>query len=607
MTYQPSERDPSHSPWQRPDDSPTPAPYDTAPALPPVTPASRPKPIRWIVALLATVLVVVTGVGLAMLAMGGRTTAAQGPTFLPPDTMVYMESRLDLPGDQRDNLIAFLGKFPGFADPAAFDLKVNDTLDRLTREATQNEYSYTGDIKPWFDGEIAIGITEPPEAMTPGTDAFETGDAIPSFVGSLSVADRAALEAFLVRLRADMTEATFVETVHGEVTIVTYQDDAAPDQSFSYAVTDESLLFAAKADDLRSALDVRSGAQPSLASAEGFQERFAGLPSERLGALYMDLGGYRELLESQLEGVDEATRAMIEDALDQFPDSVAGTLRVEGDRMVAEMVWSGPDGAATPPARSTSLAGRMPSTTAFYFETRDVGQTIQTAVELVMEQLGVTVPDSQVDQVEEFLGSPVEDFLLWIEDTAVSVALDGDQVTLGIAATVTDETIAAQRVERLTTAIRAASAFGAVPFEIEESDVAGALITTIELVSDPLLPLPDDLPFEPSLSYGIHDGIFYLGVGDFVSDAIERGESDSLAGNGAYSTALEAAGGATNTGVMYLDLASIRAFAERMVPEAERAEYDLEYQPYLEALDRLIVTGTVRDGDNAARVLLYVE
>ncbi len=146
MSNQPSDRDPSPSPWQRPADTPT-APWSVAPStadaapssdvgapLPPVTPVSRPKPVRWIVALLATALVVATGVGLAMLATGSRTTTAQGPTFLPPDTMVYMETRLDLPGDQRENLIAFMGKFPGFADPAAFDLKVNDTLDRLTRE-----------------------------------------------------------------------------------------------------------------------------------------------------------------------------------------------------------------------------------------------------------------------------------------------------------------------------------------------------------------------------------------------------------------------------------------------------------------------------------------
>jgi hypothetical protein len=619
MSNQTSDRDPSPSPWQRPDDSPTAPlavtpstadttrPSDAGAPLPPVTPVSRPKPVRWIVALLATALVVATGAGLAMLATGSRTTAAQGPTFLPPETMVYMETRLDLPGDQRENLIAFMGKFPGFADPAAFDLKVNDTLDRLTRESTQGEYSYAADIKPWFDGEVAIGITDVPELPGVSGDDVIDGAEVPDFVGSLSVADRAALEAFLVRLRADLTEATYVETAHGDVTIVTYQDHAAPDPLFSYAVTDESLLFAAQAADLMAALDVRSGAQPSLAGAAGFQERFAGLPSERLSALYVDLRGYRQVLESQLSEVDEATRAMFSDGLHRLPDSVAATLRVEGDRMVADMVWSDADGATTPTARSTSLAARMPSTSAFYLESRDVGQTIKTTVEQAMAQFDEMLLESQLEQVEDFLGAPTEDFLLWLEDTAVSVSLDGDQVSFGMAATITDTTIAAQRVERLTTAVRAAAAFGEVPFEIEEVDVAGSLVTTIQPVSDPSFPLPDDLPFEPSLSYGIHEDVFYLGMGDFVTDAMQQSESDSLAGNAAYSTALEASGGDTNTGVMYLDIASIRSFGERMVPDAERAEYDLEAKPYLEALDRFIMTGITTDGGNAARALLYVE
>jgi len=189
----------------------------------------------------------------------------------------------------------------------------------------------------------------------------------------------------------------------------------------------------------------------------------------------------------------------------------------------------------------------------------------------------------------------------------VSVSLDGEQVTFGMAATVTDATIAAQRVERLTTAIRAAAAFAEVPFKIEEEEIAGAKVTTIAMTSDPETPLPDDLPFEPSLSYGIHEGIFYLGVSDFVSEAMQRGGSDSLAGNAAYSSALEAAGGATNTGVVYLDVAALRSFAESTIPEDQRAAYDLDAKPYLEALDRFILSGTVTDGDASLRALLYVE
>jgi hypothetical protein len=284
---------------------------------------------------------------------------------------------------------------------------------------------------------------------------------------------------------------------------------------------------------------------------------------------------------------------------------MAGSIRAEADRMIVDIVVIPSEGMAVPAARSTALAARVPATSAVYFETRDVGQTIKTFVSAVVEP--IMGGDTVLDQVEDFLGSPVEDFLLWMEDAAVSVAVDGDQVTFGLASTVTDSTVAAQRVERLTTAIRAAAAFGQVPFEIEETEVLGAQVTTIAAVSDPAMPLPDDLPFEPSLSYGIHDGIFYLGVGDFVSGAIQQGATDSLAGHADYASALEAAGGATNTGVLYLDLAALRVLFEASIPDEERAAYELEAKPYLEALDRYITVGTIDEGDLSARALLYVE
>ncbi len=561
--------------------------------------------MRWIVALLATVLVVATGVGLAMLATGSRTTVALGPTFLPPDTVAYMESRLDLPGDQRESLISFMGQFPGFADPAAFDLKVNDALDRLTREASQGRYTYTADIRPWFQGEFALGVTEVPD-MSGDPDGVGAGrESIPTFVGALSVSDRAALDGFLARLRAEAPGATFTESSHGSATIVTYQPESGPEQSFAYAVTDDALLFALAPEHLVAALDVRSGAQPSLAGSAIFQERFASLPAQRLGAIYLDLSGYRALLEAGLSELDDTTLEMVSEALDQLPEAVAGSLRAEADRMVLDVLVDAGDDTPLPPSRSTSLAARMSSTSAFYSETRDVGESISKVVEGLVTSLGA--PPTQLAQVEAFLGVPVEDFLLWMEDTGVSVAVDGDQVTVGIAATVTDATVAAQRVERLTTAIRAASAFGEVPFEIEEEDIGGSLVTTIAAKSDPSSPIPGDLPFEPSLSYGIHDDIFYLGLGDFVSGAMQRSESDSLAGNADYATALEAAGGATNSGLAYVDLAALRSFLERMIPEEGRAEYDRDVKPYLEAFDRFIMSGTVTDEGMSLRALLYVE
>ena len=49
-------------------------------------------------------------------------------------------------------------KFPGFADQAALDTKLDEVLDHLIGDASNGKQSYTGNIKPWFDGELAFSI-----------------------------------------------------------------------------------------------------------------------------------------------------------------------------------------------------------------------------------------------------------------------------------------------------------------------------------------------------------------------------------------------------------------------------------------------------------------
>jgi hypothetical protein len=68
--------------------------------------------LRWLVALLTTLAMLLGSLGLAAFAQTGDAT---GPEFLPADTFLYAEARLDLPGDQREQLMTFLGHFPGLA------------------------------------------------------------------------------------------------------------------------------------------------------------------------------------------------------------------------------------------------------------------------------------------------------------------------------------------------------------------------------------------------------------------------------------------------------------------------------------------------------------
>src|SRR4051812_11141773 len=117
--------------------------------------------LRWVIALLVTALVV--GVAVAgFVLLAGQTAPSKLLGYVPADSVVYGEVRLDLPGDQRQKLGEFLSKFPGFADQSTLDAKLDEALDKLIRGSTKDSQDYTTKIKPWFGGEIGFSVGKLP-------------------------------------------------------------------------------------------------------------------------------------------------------------------------------------------------------------------------------------------------------------------------------------------------------------------------------------------------------------------------------------------------------------------------------------------------------------
>ena len=154
----------------------TPAP--TSPAVPPPAKA-RPSRVRWAVAVAVVALVVVVS-GVAAALLTGSAPNAKILAWAPADSIVYGEFRLDLPGDQRQNVAEFLSHFPGFDDQAAIDTKLDETLDQFLTSATNGDQSYIADVEPWFDGEVGVvasdlpnpGATVDPESLDTGSSAI---------------------------------------------------------------------------------------------------------------------------------------------------------------------------------------------------------------------------------------------------------------------------------------------------------------------------------------------------------------------------------------------------------------------------------------------------
>ena len=96
----------------------------------------------------------VVSVAAVILAAGASSSAVQG--WLPKTTVAYLEIRADLPGDQRAKVGDIIAKFPGFADQASLDAKIDEALQRILDGAG---VSWTADVKPWLGGEVGVAVT----------------------------------------------------------------------------------------------------------------------------------------------------------------------------------------------------------------------------------------------------------------------------------------------------------------------------------------------------------------------------------------------------------------------------------------------------------------
>ena len=120
-------------------------PIATTPLTPPGTPASakpRRSRVRWLAA--AGIVALIVGVtAIATLSLTGSSPTSTVAGYVPADSVAYGELRLDLPGDQRQEVGEFLSKFPGFADQAALETKLDEVLDRLLSESTDGKQTYS--------------------------------------------------------------------------------------------------------------------------------------------------------------------------------------------------------------------------------------------------------------------------------------------------------------------------------------------------------------------------------------------------------------------------------------------------------------------------------
>lgn len=545
---------------------------------------------RWAAAGVATVLLVAVVVG-AFLFLGAPRPAAPSlvAQYVPANPAAYLEVRLDLPGDQRERIAAFMSKFPGFADQASFEQKLDETLSNIVASAgSRLELDWETDVKPWFGGMIGLSLMS--------LDPLARDEMSGLFVASVN--DRQKLE----ELIAARGGATMPREDYKGFTI--YSNAAGPDgEPFSFVATNDAVLAAATLDDLKTALDTHAGDAQGLADDAYFTAQLAQVPADHLGLFYYDASQVLEEMPVPTGLPGLLPQDCMSDATAAADVKLLGALRAESDHMALEVRAQAPQVEGFPqfPNRTTNLMQSMPADTIAYLEARAIGQSIKYYVGRLLECLpSEGMGGFNPNQLQQMLGTAPQDYFDFLEDVAIGVTLREGTFGGGLIATVNDEAVARVRLERLLSAIRLAAGAGQ-GMTVEEQQHGDATITVINL-GDELVPGTEI----PSLAVTVARGQLYIGVGDFVTRALDQGEADSLASAPRLQTALNAAG-RENAALVYVDIAALRGFAEDMIPSDERTQYDTEVKPFVEPITQFVLVGRNEQGIYSSNVFLYVE
>ncbi|HET7028848.1 MAG TPA: DUF3352 domain-containing protein [Candidatus Limnocylindrales bacterium] len=560
---------------------PTPTIEDLAPAAyaGPVARTVAPRGgrfgLRWVVALIVVALVAATtAAGAWFLAGQAGTSSLAG--WVPSDSVVYVEGRIDLPGDQRQQLGNFLAHFPGFKDQSILDDKIAEAFDRAISGATDGRHDYATEIRPWFGGEIAGSVGPLPQITS-------SSNSPPAFRALLlaAIKDDAAADAWVAKVASDAPTPPTTVSYHGVAIRSTSTADAGG--SGAVAVLDHVLL-AGDLASVKAAID--TGGTSGLAANSSFASATSRLDGDHLGAMWANMRAYLRWSAS-IGGVGAG--AAVTQILDLAPEWVATDVRAtNGDALTTRSVV--PHIAAYPniPRGPSVLPAHVPSSALAVLDAHDVGTILKSAIETSRATPAMARALTAVDQGLAAFGG--EDAALgWIGEAAFVAVPDGDSMTGGVLVAPKDHAKADAFVRQLRNFIALGGA--TLGISSRDEDHGGTTIAIVKASDLARLGEPLGAPGlegDVEVAFAARDDLVVAGSPAFVRAALDTTADASLGSSSRFSGSLARVGSDTTT-VGWLDIAAVRGLIERSMPAGDdRTRYEHDVKPYLEPLDVLV-------------------
>ena len=582
----------------RPAANPAPAPTYAGMAAAPagagapvaaVAPASNRG--RWIIALGIAGVAIAVAIG-AMLMMS-RPTTPEALRYVPGDSPFVAELRMDMPGDQMQNLGNLLTHFPGFADQSTLPDKVDEALSQLVGMVAGSEADYRTDLKPWLNGALFVG------AAPSGSEAGGADQAVVSATTNGAVTCAAAFEG----------QAVTNESYRSLDLVL------SADGSMACVVDGRQALIGDPAS-VRKALDAKADGSGMDKRAEYASAR-AALGGDRLATLYVNGVALQQLMpsESEMPGMP-AFPGMTP----TLPAWMMAGIRAEADALVFDAVTApipaqmtaGPSLLPMPAGHASLVAPILPADTMAYLEVQGAGVALQNMLIQLKEIPELAQPLAMLEGLGGAGG-----LVGWIDDVGVAVSLGGTtaetlapEVALVLIAK--DEGTATSTVSSLTTMLGLAGLGGGV--QVSEETINGIQVTTLTITdlgavippgTVPGLEIP---PMDEPISFSIaaRGRAVVLTFGDgAMAGVLNAGAGSSLADSAAFKQA--AARGIVNSqATMYVAAGATIELAKGFLPADELAQFQANVAPYLDPLEAVLMSATSDATGARSRVVITV-
>lgn len=557
----------------------------------------------WRVAVIGLVAALSAGIGVAVggFLLDARAGAlGRSAAYVPADAPFYLELRLEPSAEQDASIRELLGHFPAIE---GLDLarplhgQLVELIDEELAAGGELDLSWADDVAPWFDGRVAIGVTDLPLDALAGSMDPMAEPPMPGMIVVIGVTDPAAAGSTIERIRAEQPDMETTESEHRGVTI-----HALSGGDGAYAVTEDALLFAPSADEIAAALDTAADPQRSLGGDATVAEMSAKLPADWLAFATYD---FTELMAASFAEADGTAAADAFSALmENQPLRGATAMTADGDRFSMDAVSEAPTGPFAAENAERGLASEVPGDALYFSDGGNIGAALSALVDALKAaaQEDPAVAE-QIETAEAALGADLQEMVAWIDDGALVAGWDGTEPYAGVLLVPSDIAAAQRRIGQLITFAGLATLDPSSGLTVEEAEVAGATVTTIRWEDPNAVPVEFlAAPMELVIQVTVTEDRAIIGLGkSFVGRVLELEQGDSLAVESRFSEGVAAVGPASNTGVAWLDLVGLREAIETALgPMLAMMDPDGAYEstvaPWLAPLDRM-VTVTVLDGE----------